>query len=110
MTSADEPEFKPVGPDSLLPPPGRLSSVFLDKTEIVIANVDGRYHALDGLCDHAGYPLASGQLVGCELTCPLHGWIYDVTDGWVINPPFGHRTRSYKVRVTDGVVEVALAE
>lgn len=110
MTSAEESAFTPVGPESLLPPPGRLSSVFLDKAEIVIANVDGRYYALDGLCDHAGYPLASGQLVGCELTCPLHGWIYDVTDGWVINPPFGHRTRSYKVRVTDGMVEVALAE
>ena len=110
MTLAEEPEFKPVGPESLLPAPGRLSSVFLDKAEIVIANVEGRYYALDGLCDHAGYPLASGQLVGCELTCPLHGWIYDVTDGWVINPPFGHRTRSYKVRVTDGTVEVALAE
>lgn len=110
MTSADVPEFKPVGPDSLLPPPGRLSSVFLDKAEIVIANVDGRYYALNGLCDHAGYPLAAGQLVGCQLTCPLHGWIYDVTDGWVVNPPFGHRTRSYKVRVTDGTVEVALAE
>ena len=66
--------------------------------------------ALDGLCEHAGYPLAAGQLVGCELTCPLHGWIYDVTDGWVVNPPFGHRTRSYKVRVTDGTIEVAPAE
>ena len=110
MTSAEEPEFKPVGPDSLLPPLGRVSAVFVDGAEIVIANVDGRYYALDGLCDHAGYPLAAGQLVGCQLTCPLHGWVYDVTDGWVVNPPFGHRTRSYKVRVTDGIIEIASAE
>ena len=44
--------------------------MFLDKAEIVIANVDGRYHALDGLCEHAGYPLAAGQLVGLRTHLP----------------------------------------
>ena len=74
MTSPEEPEFKAVGPASLLPPPGRLSSVFLDKAEIVIANVDGRYHALDGLCEHAGYPAGRRATGGLRTHLPA-AWV-----------------------------------
>ena len=105
MTS---PEFKPVGPVSLLPSTGRIPTAILDGTEIVIANVEGHYHALDGLCEHAGGPLGAGTLVGCHLTCPLHAWTYDVTDGWLVSPSLGQRTKSYHVRIIGDVVEVAL--
>jgi nitrite reductase/ring-hydroxylating ferredoxin subunit len=47
-------------------------------------------------------------LIGCELTCALHGWTYDVTDGWMTNPALGQRTASYRVRVREGLIELAL--
>ncbi len=109
MTLPADPVFRAIGPASILPPPGGVVGVQLEGGEIVIANVRGRYHALDGLCEHAGYPLAAGRLIGCMLTCPLHGWTYDVTDGWISDPPLGRRTRSYTVRVTNGTVEIAPA-
>lgn len=78
--------------------------------EIVIANVDGEFYGLDGLCEHAAAPLGGGTLVGCQLTCPRHGWTYDVTDGWLTTPPLGRRTRAFSIRVRDGHVELAERE
>ena len=73
-TPADKLAVSVVGPASQLPPPGGLASVFSDGKEFVIANVGGRYYAVDGLCEHAGARLVRGRLTGCQLVCPLHGW------------------------------------
>jgi nitrite reductase/ring-hydroxylating ferredoxin subunit len=48
---------------------------------VAIANVDGTLHAIDGLCPHQGGPLGTGELCGTVLTCPWHGWQFDVTTG-----------------------------
>jgi nitrite reductase (NADH) small subunit len=48
---------------------------------IALFNVDGQVHAIDGICAHAGGPIAKGVLNGQTITCPWHGWQYDVTTG-----------------------------
>ena len=48
---------------------------------VAIANVDGTLHAIDGLCAHQGGPLGTGHLCGTLLTCPWHGWQFDVVTG-----------------------------
>ena len=110
----DGPTVHFLGPASRLPPPGKLEAMAVDGAQFVIANVDGRYHALDGryhaldgLCEHAGASLAEGTLNGCRLTCPLHGRIYDVTEGRIIKPALNRRARRYTVRVTDDMVQLA---
>lgn len=40
-----------------------------------------QWHALDGMCAHQGGPIAQGQLDGVCVTCPWHGWQYDITNG-----------------------------
>lgn len=37
--------------------------------------------ALDGICPHAGGPLAKGHLNGSIVTCPWHGRQFDVQTG-----------------------------
>ncbi len=37
--------------------------------------------AVDGMCAHQGGPLAQGLLDGTCVTCPWHGWQYDVSTG-----------------------------
>lgn len=37
--------------------------------------------AIDGICAHAGGPLGKGSLDGTVVTCPWHGWQYDVNTG-----------------------------
>ncbi len=39
------------------------------------------FMAIDGMCAHQGGPLAQGQLDENCLTCPWHGWQYDIRDG-----------------------------
>ena len=48
---------------------------------IALYNVDGRFFALDGICPHAGGPLGAGRLCGTTVTCPWHGWQFDVISG-----------------------------
>jgi nitrite reductase (NADH) small subunit len=48
---------------------------------IALFNVNGRFYALDGVCPHQGGPLGHGLLEGCVVTCPWHGWQFDVTTG-----------------------------
>jgi nitrite reductase (NADH) small subunit len=48
---------------------------------IALFNVNGTFYALDGVCPHQGGPLGRGQLEGCVVTCPWHGWQFDVTSG-----------------------------
>jgi nitrite reductase (NADH) small subunit len=48
---------------------------------IALFNIDGEYSAIDGICAHAGGPIAAGAVVGNVVTCPWHGWQYDVKTG-----------------------------
>jgi nitrite reductase (NADH) small subunit len=48
---------------------------------VALFNVDGQFYALDGICPHQGGPLGKGHLAGCIVTCPWHGFQFDVTTG-----------------------------
>jgi nitrite reductase/ring-hydroxylating ferredoxin subunit len=44
-------------------------------------NVDGKIVAIDGICPHQGGPLADGLVEDGVVTCPWHGWQFDVCSG-----------------------------
>jgi len=62
-------------------PPGTSIERVAAGRMVAIVNVDGRFHAIDGLCPHQGGPLGTGALCGTTLTCPWHGWQFDVLTG-----------------------------
>lgn len=62
-------------------PPGDSLELVSEGRIVAIYNVDGEIFALDGVCPHQGGPLGQGQLDGCIVTCPWHGWQFDVRDG-----------------------------
>ncbi|NJN24476.1 MAG: aromatic ring-hydroxylating dioxygenase subunit alpha [Acaryochloridaceae cyanobacterium RL_2_7] len=47
----------------------------------------GQIHALDDACPHRGIELHRGQVNGCHLVCPYHGWEFDA-DGKCVNIPY----------------------
>ena len=85
-----------------------LEAVVGDRV-IALFNVDRQFFALDGVCPHQGGPLGEGDLNGCVVTCPWHGWQFDVTSGQhqlngnVIQPRF-------ETKVEEGSVWVDLPE
>jgi nitrite reductase (NADH) small subunit len=61
--------------------PGQVTEIIIAGTAIAVANVDGTFRACTNTCPHAGGPMGEGSLSGAELTCPYHGWAFDLTDG-----------------------------
>jgi nitrite reductase (NADH) small subunit len=72
-----------------------------------IYNVDGRIHVIDGICPHAGGPLGKGMLRGTVVTCPWHGWQFDVSTGHHCLNDRICQTR-YDVEIQDGKICVRL--
>jgi nitrite reductase (NADH) small subunit len=48
---------------------------------VALFHLEEGFFALDGICPHAGGPLAQGVVRGTVVTCPWHGWQFDVTTG-----------------------------
>lgn len=46
----------------------------------VFRSADGVF-AMDGMCAHQGGPIAQGEVQGNCVTCPWHGWQYDIRSG-----------------------------
>ena len=88
-------------------PPGMIREFELDGKTIALANVDGKFFAINNVCMHRGGPLGEGQLAGHTVICPWHGWQYDVTNGTVVgNPGVGVETYPVEVRGNDIFVDV----
>lgn len=87
-------------------PPGAVAEALVGGEVVALVNVAGEVHALDGLGQHQGGPLGRGRLEGCVLTCPWHGWRYDITSGrQVLSERV--RLRRYPVRVEGGTIWIS---
>ena len=90
-------------------PAGKSAEVVAAGRIFAVYNVDGSFYVLDGICPHAGGPLGKGMLHGCHVTCPWHGWQFDVTNGQHrLNA--GLQQPAFDVEVVDGFVCIHLPE
>ena len=88
-------------------PNGMIRELQIDGKVIALANVDGKFYAIDNVCLHRGGPLAEGEMTGTSVTCPWHGWQYDVTTGKsLMNSAVGVKTYPVEVRGDDIYVDV----
>jgi nitrite reductase (NADH) small subunit len=71
--------------------------VKLGNKSVAIFKIGQEYYALDNVCLHRGGPLGEGTLEGYEVTCPWHGWTYDVRDGALSVIP-ALKVKTYPVR------------
>ena len=62
-------------------PPGSSREVVVGEQVVALFNIDGNFFALDGVCPHQGGPLGEGELTGPVVTCPWHGWQFDIRTG-----------------------------
>lgn len=86
-------------------PNGTAREVVAGGRVVAVFNVDGKFFALDGICPHQGGPLGKGKLDGCILTCPWHGWQFDVRTGQhQVNPSLLHP--AFPVRIDGDIVLV----
>src|SRR5262245_42058692 len=87
---------------------GEMKECSLGETKILLARVNGSFHALGATCPHYGAPLAEGALCGGRIICPWHHASFDVKTGDLLEPPALDALPSYKVRVEGERVFIAL--
>ncbi|MEQ9199020.1 MAG: Rieske 2Fe-2S domain-containing protein, partial [Rhodospirillales bacterium] len=65
----------------------------------------GKLSAIANACAHQNGPLGEGRVIDCLVTCPWHGFQYNVTDGR--SPaPFTEMVPTYRLKLSDGIVLV----
>jgi 3-phenylpropionate/trans-cinnamate dioxygenase ferredoxin subunit len=90
-------------------PPGSATVVDVKGVEVALINSGGQYYAIGNECTHAGGSLGEGDLVEeNQIECPLHGSVFDITTGEVVNGPADEPVPSYEVKVENGVISVAV--
>lgn len=86
-------------------PPGSCRSVNAAGRELALFNSGGEIFALDNTCLHRGGPLGEGDLDGDIVTCPWHGWKYNVRTGEKCGDP-AKRLNRYDVKIESGEILV----
>ena len=88
-------------------PPGTVREFQIEGKAVALANVEGKIYAINNTCLHRGGPLGQGTLEGNVLTCPWHGWQFDVTSGKVLeNPQAGVDCYATELRGEDIFVDL----
>lgn len=76
---------------------------------VAVFRTEEGLYAIDGVCGHAGGPLAQGMVRGDVVTCPWHGWQYNVASGChQLNARM--QQKRYSVTVVKGDVFVDVAQ
>jgi nitrite reductase/ring-hydroxylating ferredoxin subunit len=85
--------------------PGTCGEYVAGGRIVALFNVDGQFYALDGICPHQGGPLGKGELCGAIVTCPWHGFQFDVTTGQhqtsksLVHPTFPVKVESGEIYI-----------
>lgn len=88
-------------------PEGSSREVAVEGRIVALFHVEGRIHALDGICPHAGGPLGEGTLAQGVVTCPWHGWQFNVANGHhCLNGNICQQTFSVQIDGDDVLVNI----
>ncbi|MEV4114758.1 Rieske 2Fe-2S domain-containing protein [Nonomuraea sp. NPDC049695] len=82
-------------------PPHESVTVEVDGDRIALFHTEHGFRALGGSCPHMGGPLSEGDVGDGAVTCPLHGWRYDLTTGERLDRR-GQPVPTYPVEVRQG--------
>jgi 3-phenylpropionate/trans-cinnamate dioxygenase ferredoxin subunit len=98
-----EPPYVPVARADEIRP-GRIKQVLVDSHPYLLANVDGRFYAVDDTCSHEDFSLSYGRLEGDRIKCSLHGSRFCLRTGRPQDEPAEEPIGTYRVVVRDGTV------
>ena len=90
-------------------PEGERKIVQIGELSIGVFHHQGEWYALRNKCLHRGGPVATGSLEGDTLTCPWHGFQYDVTTGQLLVDPKACLD-TYAVSIIDGEVHLQIPD
>ena len=81
-------------------------SVELEDQSILICNTENGVFAVEDRCTHADIPLCGGQIVRNFISCPVHGAVFDLSDGSVQAPPAFEDLETFEVKIDGTSISV----
>jgi len=102
-------------------PVGSRKTVIAENTPVLVLHLEepppGKQvegdpiYAVQNICPHAGLPLDQGELCGAALTCPFHGYTYNVCTGANVDmPEYEPPVPVYPIKIEGGRVSVSVAK
>ena len=80
-------------------------AVLPDGNRVAVFRMEGKLSAIANACAHQNGPLGEGKIIRCLVTCPWHGFQYDVRNGQ--SPaPFTETIPTYNLAIREGAVMV----
>lgn len=76
--------------------------------QVVIFYTDGEYFCVSNICPHKHQPVIhKGFIKNCTVTCPAHGWTYELDSGNNTNKHQGiKQLRTYEVKVINDEIYI----
>ena len=79
-----------------------LTAATIGRLKVVVTHQDGQFGVINGVCNHAGGPLADGRLDGEYVVCPWHNWKYHCRTGLGEPGYEADAVPRYDVKIEDG--------
>lgn len=99
------PKFTPVAPVTTIKK-GTAKPFTIDGQDILIANIDGEFFAIEDRCSHEDSRLSLGCLKGELIDCTLHGSRFNVKTGLPTEEPAVDAVRTFKLKINHDVIEI----
>jgi nitrite reductase/ring-hydroxylating ferredoxin subunit len=105
----DSDGYYPTGVAAAAVTEGALVKAQVGRAPLLLSRVAEQIVACSRTCPHAAADLSAGSLARDRVTCPDHGWKFDLKSGRCLWPEDeSARLKTYAVRVAAGQVLVKL--
>ena len=88
---------------------GKGKMVVVSGRHVALFRLGDQFHAIDNLCLHRAGPLCDGTIDNDVVTCPWHGWSYQITTGTLVQDPRVGVSR-HEVRIVGEEVSIRLTD
>jgi nitrite reductase (NADH) small subunit/3-phenylpropionate/trans-cinnamate dioxygenase ferredoxin subunit len=88
---------------------GQGKMVTVNGRHVALFRLGDEFYAIDNLCLHKAGPLCEGFIENDVVTCPWHGWSYEIRTGTLVQDPRVGVSK-HDVRIEDGRVSVRLTD
>lgn len=87
---------------------GMAKGFTVNGSKVMVANVGGKYYAIEDRCTHMGAKLSTGVLLGSIIVCGAHSAQFDVVTGESLSGIGKGPVGTYEVRVNGDDLEIKL--
>ncbi|MFB7908337.1 Rieske 2Fe-2S domain-containing protein [Kitasatospora sp. NPDC056076] len=106
-----EPGWHALGPAEDFPIGKGVRRTVGEVSVLVVREADGVFRVLADRCSHASGPLSQGEVADGCVTCPWHGSVFRLADGWNVGGPATAPQPCFTTRTdADGTLQVCLPD